>query len=175
MQGLDLQTVSTLVAAVSVVVGVIMSVVSILASTRNFSNSRKAQLFLQLNERAAEEDFIKKTFDLLDWRWSDADEFRNKYAADMNQLPTFIRVSRFFDSMGTLVRNGLTEAKFMPRMMAITLVQFWEKISPIAKDLEVQWGSPGLYDNVEYLYQEIRKFGYSSPPDLEFSYSNTGS
>ncbi|MFQ5832407.1 MAG: hypothetical protein ACE5H4_06880 [Candidatus Thorarchaeota archaeon] len=50
---------------------------------------------------------------MLDWKWSDADEFRNKYAADMNQLPTFIRVSRFFDSMGTLVRNGLTETKFM--------------------------------------------------------------
>ncbi len=157
------------------VVGVIMSVVSILASTRNFSNSRKAQLFLQLNEKAAEEEFIKKIFDLINWEWSDAEDFRRKYAADMNRLPIFIRVSTFFDSMGTLVRHGLTETKFMPRMMAISLVQFWEKILPIAKELEAQWGSPGLYDNVEYLYHEVRKFGYFSPLGVNSSDSYPGS
>lgn len=163
MQGIDFQTISTLVAALSVVIGVIMSVISILGSTRNFSNSRKAQLFLQLNEKASEEDFVKKTYELLGWTWSDVTEFRKKYASNVNALPVFISVSTFYDSMGTLVRNGLTETKFMPRMMAITLVQFWEKISPIVKELETQWGSPGLYDNVEYLYHEVRKFGYSSP------------
>jgi hypothetical protein len=163
LQGLDLQTISALVAAVSVVVGVIMSVISILASIRNFSNSRKAQLFLQLNERASEEDFIRKAYDLLSWTWSDVTEFRKKYASDDTALPVFISVSTFYDSMGTLVKNGLTEAKFMPRMMAITLVQFWEKISPIVEELENIWGSPGLYDNVEFLYHEVRKLGYSGP------------
>ncbi|MHA1949282.1 MAG: DUF4760 domain-containing protein [Candidatus Thorarchaeota archaeon] len=163
MQGLDLQTMSALVAAISVVVGVIMSVVSILASSRNFSNSRKAQLFLQLNDRASEEDFIKKTYDLLSWTWSDAAEFRKKYASNVDELPVFINVSTFYDSMGTLVRNGLTEVKFMPRMMALTLVQFWEKIASIVEELETKWGSPGLYDNVEYLYHEVRKIGYSTP------------
>ncbi|MFX1560602.1 MAG: hypothetical protein ACFFBL_08430, partial [Promethearchaeota archaeon] len=160
MQELDLQTISTLVAAVSVVVGVIMSVFSILTSTRNFNNSRKAQLFLQLSEKAAEEDFINKIFEFSGWTWSDANEFNTKYATDVDAFPVFVSISTYFDSMGTLVRNGLTETKFMPRMMAISLVQFWESIFPIVKDLEARWGSPGLYDNVEYLYHEAIKHGY---------------
>ncbi len=160
MQELDLQTISTLVAAVSVVVGVIMSVISILNSTRNFNNSRKATLFLQLNEKAAEEDFINKIFEFSEWKWSDVNEFNTKYATDVDALSGFVSISTYFDSMGTLVRNGLTDTKFMPRMMAISLVQFWEKLSPIAKDLEAMWGSPGLYDNVEYLYHEAIKHGY---------------
>ena len=80
MQEFDLQTVSIVIAAVSVVVGVIMSGLSL----RNYAKSRRASIFLEFQKQATQE-FLEDLFEVVgEWTWSDYNEFLANYGPITN-------------------------------------------------------------------------------------------
>lgn len=157
---LDTQTISIIIAASSVVIGVIFSVASILMSTRNATKSRQATIFLDFLSVVSEKEFFADFQQILGkWKWTDAKDFSSKYGPVANPADynTFVRIVTQFDSMGTLVRNKLTDISFMPRGIAIMVTSFWERFRPIASDLEATWGNADVFGEIEYLYDEIKK------------------
>lgn len=157
---LDPQTLSIVIAASSVIIGVIFSVASILMSTRNAAKSRQASIFLEFLSVVSEKEFFDDFQQILGkWEWEDAKDFASKYGPVTNPTDynTFVRIVTQFDSMGTLVRNKLTDILFMPRGIAIMVTSFWERFRPIASDLEVIWGNADVFGEIEYLYNEIKK------------------
>lgn len=156
---LDPQTLSIFIAATSVVIGVIFSVTSILMSTRNANKSRQAQIFMKFHEAMTEKEFFRDFQQVLGkWSWKDAEEFSSKYGPVSNpeKYNMFVRIVTQFDSIGSLVRYGLTNIKFMPRGVAIMVTSFWERFSPIASELETLWGNTDVFGEIEYLYDEIK-------------------
>ncbi|MHA2085601.1 MAG: hypothetical protein ACXABD_17790 [Candidatus Thorarchaeota archaeon] len=112
---LDPQTISIIIAASSVIIGVIFSVASILISSRNAAKSRQARIFMDFNSAISEKEFFDSFFQILiRWEWKDAADFDDKYGpvANPDDYNTFIRVGMQFDSLGTLVRNKLTDIRF---------------------------------------------------------------
>jgi len=155
---LDSQTISIIIAASSVVVGVIFSVISIFLSSRNADRSRQAQIFMQFHKEVSTKDFFSDFLQIIsEWEWKDANDFATKYGRNPKDYNTFIQVSMPFDSLGTLVRNKLTDIKFMPRGISIMVTSFWEKFSPIASQLEQIWGNADVFGEIEYLYNEIKR------------------
>jgi hypothetical protein len=157
---LDAQTISIIIAASGVIIGVIFSVTSILISARNAAKSRQAQIFMNFHSAVSEKEFFDDFFQILvRWEWNDAKDFSAKYGPEANQddYNTFLRVSMQFDSLGTLVRNKLTDIMFMPRGMAIMVTSFWRKFSPIASQLEAMWDNADVFGEIEYLNNEIEK------------------
>ncbi|MHA2397121.1 MAG: hypothetical protein ACXAC0_10490, partial [Candidatus Thorarchaeota archaeon] len=97
---IDLQSVSIIIAATSVVIGVIMSVLSL----RNISRSRQATVFLDFHKQA-DLEFIEAAAEvIMEWSWTDAKNFASKYGprANPKAYSKFIFVGSFFDSMGKL-------------------------------------------------------------------------
>lgn len=157
---LDAETISTIIAASSVIIGVIFSVMSIFMNTKNATRSRQARLFMDFNSAISEREFFDSFFQILTkWQWKDATDFDAKYGPVRNpdDYNTFIRVGMQFDSLGTLVRNKLTDIKFMPRGVAFMVTSFWNKYSPIASQLETMWGNAGVFEEIKYLYDETMK------------------
>ena len=149
-----------MIAAASVVIGVIFSVISVLASTRNFSKSRQAQLFMQFHSTVYSKDFLADLQDAIaTWTWDDIDDYIKKYGRGANPEAYFIlfRTITQFDSVGTLVRNKLTDIKFMPRGIALMVIGFWEKFSPISSELEAVWGNVDIFGEIEYLYNKVKQ------------------
>jgi hypothetical protein len=115
---------------------------------------------MDFNSAISETDFFDSFFQILTkWEWKDAKDFDEKYGLVRNpdDYNTFIRVGMQFDSLGTLVRNKLTDIKFMPRGVAFMVTSFWLRYSPIASQLEVMWGNTGVFEEIKYLYDEIMK------------------
>lgn len=166
---IDMQFLSTINAATSVVIGVILGIVSLIYSTRSSTKSRQAQLFMEFYAQATEKRLPEVISEInMRWTWVDVHDFVSKYGPETNPdaFFKFIGVAEYFDSMGTLLKNDLINTKFMPRTIAVTVCMFWEKIEPITKELGLKMGSPGLFDLVEYLYYEVKNLGYTAmaPP-----------
>jgi len=124
MQELDVQTVSIIIAAISVVIGVIMSVLSI----RNLAKSRRASIFLDFHKQA-DQEFLEDIEEVVgEWNWSDYEEFLAKYGpTNPKNWAKFIHVSSFFDSMGKLLKENITDAELLPEAMAAIAMIWWEQ------------------------------------------------
>ncbi|MFX1370150.1 MAG: hypothetical protein ACFFAY_16285, partial [Promethearchaeota archaeon] len=118
LQGeLDLQSISIIIAATSVVIGVLMSILSM----RNLAKSRQASVFLDFH-RQADLSFIEIMSEIiLDWSWSDPEDFTSKYGPRTNPeaYAKFLVVASFFDSMGKLIHAKLTNANLIPEALAV--------------------------------------------------------
>ncbi|MHA2396089.1 MAG: hypothetical protein ACXAC0_05245 [Candidatus Thorarchaeota archaeon] len=114
-------------------------------SSRNAAKSRQAQIFMQFHKEVSTKDFFSDFFQIISkWEWNDANDFDTKYGTNLDDYNTFTLVSMQFDSLGTLVRNKLTDIKFMPRGISIMVTSFWEKFRPIAPQLEEIWGNADM-------------------------------
>lgn len=164
MQELDLQTVSIIIAAVSVVIGVIMSVLSI----RNLAKSRRASIFLDFHKQA-DQEFLEDIEEVVgEWNWSDYEEFLAKYGpTNPKNWAKFIHVSSFFDSMGKLLKENITDAELIPEAMAAIAMIWWEKIEPIQADFAKRWRSSESLESSKFLYKTLKKMGYHSPVQSE--------
>jgi hypothetical protein len=115
---------------------------------------------MQFHKEVSTKDFFSDFFQIISaWEWKDANDFATKYglAENPDGYNTFILVSMQFDSLGTLVRNKLTDIKFMPRGISIMVTSFWDKFRPIATQLEEIWGNADVFGEIEYLYNEIKR------------------
>lgn len=160
MQELDLQTISVIVAAVSVVIGVIMSVLSI----RNLAKSRRTSIFLDFHKQA-DQEFLEDMFEVVgEWSWDNYEDFQTKYGplASPERWAKFIHVSSFFDSMGKLLENKITDAELIPEALAVIAMNWWEKIESIQADMAKSWRASGSLESSKFLYDTLKKFGYHS-------------
>lgn len=161
MQEFDLQTVSIIIAATSVVIGVITSVFSL----RNYGKSRRTSIFLEFHKQVTQE-FLEKVFEVVgEWSWDNFEEFQAKYGptASLEKWAQFIHVSSFFDSMGKLLEDKITDPELIPEALAVISMTWWEKIESIQADLAKRWRSTGSLDSSKFLYDSVKKLGYHSP------------
>jgi hypothetical protein len=157
---IDVQTISIMIAAGSVVVGVIMSVLSI----RNFTKSRQASVFLDFHRQATRE-FIEDMSEVLtEWHWTGVEDFMEKYGprTNMKAYAKFLHIGSFFDSMGKLVESKVTTATLIPETLAVFAMGWFEKMESI-KELSTSWRRSELTDSVKTLYLTLKKMGYRSP------------
>ena len=158
---IDLQSISITIAATSVVIGVIMSVLSL----RNISRSRQATVFLAFHKQADFEFLEAATEVIMEWRWTDAKDFASKYGpiANPKGYSKFIFVGSFFDSMGKLVEAKVSTVNLIPETLAVFTMAWCEKVKSIEPDIAAQWRASGSMDSTKQLYQKLKELGYRSP------------
>ena len=158
---IDLQSVSIMIAACSVVIGVIMSVLSL----RNISRSRQATVFLDFHKQADLEFLEAATEVIMEWSWTDAKDFASKYGpiANPKAYSKFIFVGSFFDSMGKLIEAKVSTANLIPETLAVFTMAWCEKLKSIEPDIAAQWRSSGSMDSTYKLYYKLKELGYRSP------------
>jgi hypothetical protein len=156
-----------MVAAISVVIGVIMSILSL----RNYSKSRQATVFLDFHKQA-DLEFIELADEIIrEWNWTDFKDFTKKYGPNTNPkaYAKFIHVGSFFDSMGKLIKENVTSAKLIPETLAVFAVTWFEKIKSIENDLAAKWRVTGSIESTEILYKKLKGLGYRSPVEPDQS------
>ncbi len=139
----DLQTVSIVIASISVVVGVIYYAWLI----RNQNKLRQTDLTLRLVQQFSDNDFMNS------WAQAMARDERvyEEYIKKYGSIDLF-RISVFFEGVGFLVHRKLLDIDLAMEMWADPVVMMWEKIGDILKRLHSDkafW--------FEYLYNEVKK------------------
>ena len=150
-----LQSVSYVAAAI----GVCLAAVYYIVTVRNNNRTRQAQLFMQIYDHFREPEFMKTFSDIMDWQWSDYEDFEKKYGRKTNPEAwyKFGSMAGYFEGIGILVQQGLLDIKLVDSLLKAHIIWFWDKIKPISVEMRRKYKLPEMDQWKEYLYTEIKK------------------
>jgi len=153
---LDAQTISMVIAAASIAIAATYYITIV----RNTNRTRQAQLYTQFHSKSMNKELIKDLLEInISWKWKDVDDFFQKYGPEKNPdaFAKFVSVGAYYEGMGTLVQKILVSIDMIPEILAIAVVDFWEKIQPVATQLSKQLRRSQAFDGIEHLYREIQR------------------
>jgi len=149
----DISTLSVVIAAVSVVIGVILAVLQI----RDLVKTRQTDLVIRLYSAYWSKEFQEALTRHVAVDYTSYDDFVKKYGPipSMNEYQTSLRiVGTFYEGIGVLLSEKLVDINLIDKLFAVEL--YWRKVEPLIKDLRKQY-HPRLWEWFEYLYNEIKK------------------
>jgi hypothetical protein len=161
----SIETISIVIAAVSVVIGVINSIRSNQKAEEQRQTeiqTRQAELFMQMYRDWSAPEFRKAVIDMsYHHSWEDFAEFNEKYGSLTNTdewVNTYIRQATLYEGIGVLVEQGLIDIELVDRLLHNTTIYFWEKMGPIFSEYRKKQPSDHqpYYDSTEYLYNQIK-------------------
>jgi hypothetical protein len=157
----DITEISGVVVAAGVLVGVVYYVLDLRhqSSMRQTEiETRQANLFMQIYDHFYNEDFLNKLNEVIyRWEWKDFDDFWHKYgpSANAEAFAKWDSVGTYFKGIGVLLKKNLVDLDLVDELMGTSIRKYWEKTSPIVKEIRAQW--PHSLEGVEYLYNELQK------------------
>ena len=155
---IDLTTISTLVGMGSILIGVIVSLLSI----RRFTRDRKLAIFLEFNKILYDKEFIQEMNEIQTWTWEHVGEFFVKYGPEPNPeaFAKWVRVESYFDGLSTLVHRKFMDVDMIPESTAIMLIRHHDLLQPTADQFALVYRRPNCFDSVKYLYDRLQKIDY---------------
>lgn len=157
---LTLQTIGIGIAATSVVVGVMNSIMMSRRAERHRQTdveTRQAQLFMQIYNYYNDREFAKLLAELqFLWEWEDEVDFWEKYGPEKNidAYSMWASVFNFFKGVGVLVKRKQIDISVVYDLMSSFLVPFWIKFEPMIKIHRERYNRPTAWEGAEYLYNE---------------------
>ena len=157
----ELTTLLGLTQTIAIIIGVIIAVAELrhMRQTRDTElETRQAQLFTQLfsiyDTRDFLEDYIKATWV---FEYEDLSDWEKKYgpSSDIAAHASWLRVGRFFDGVGILLKKNLIDVNLVTELLREPIVYSWEKMRPWVIEAR-QVYNPEIWENFEYLYGEVR-------------------
>ncbi|UCE37482.1 MAG: hypothetical protein JSW00_18840 [Thermoplasmata archaeon] len=145
-------SISAIIAAISVVVGVIFAILQMRQATK----MRYTGLVIQLNPalRTSINDLIEAS-KIMDLEFENYEEYSEKYGKPTSDK-ALVTLAGYYDGLGFLLHKRLIAIDLIEyRNLAITST--WEKLKPIIIGLRKETGLPELFEWFEYLYNEITK------------------
>jgi hypothetical protein len=122
------------------------------------TETRQAQLFMNIYNHWNTSDFWKNYWSILDREWTDYDDYQSKYGrknsleANANAATLFA----FYEGLGVLVKRGLIDPHFVDDLLGGTIINYWEKMEPIYVEMRVRTNYPQIATQIEFLYETIR-------------------
>ncbi len=168
----ELQTISVtigiLTACISVVIGVVNQILSrrrTEAMAQLTLETRQAQLFMQIYNRWTSRD-VTKSYGAIRYKYS-----KEEYAAletrllnppnsevDLDVYANYQMLATFFEGLGILVKRGLVDISLVEDLFSRRIIWYWEyHVEPLAEKYRQVLQDPTLYDELEYLYHEMKQ------------------
>ena len=153
MVEIDLQTLSTIVAAASVVLGVIYY----LYNLRTTLETRQASLFMQLYSIYESKDFLKDYTYLWKYDYTDINDWMQKYHPVKNPeaYASFMRIGRFYEGVGILIEKKLISMDLVVELMREAIIFNWDRLKIYAYGQRELTHMP-IWAHFESLYNEVK-------------------
>jgi hypothetical protein len=158
----EIETVSIVIAASSVIIGVLYYLLDIRNQSKMRQTeieTRQANLLIEIYNHYYTTDFLNDENEILfQWKWKDFDDFWQKYGPETN-IKAFNKwdsMGTYFKGIGVLVRMNLIDLNLVDELMGTSIRLHWEKSGSIMKEFRKRmW--PHAYEWFEYLYNELQK------------------
>jgi hypothetical protein len=154
---MDIQTITVVIAGISVVIGVINSILS----NKQAEEQRQLQHINQIYERFLDSDLHQDYNELMQlWEFADYNDYLPKYGLTTGHFEAFnklTRVSRFFSFTAELINKNQIDMKLVNELLAWNIIRFWEKYGPVVTQGRTMFENPTLYIHMELLYPRLRE------------------
>jgi hypothetical protein len=149
---LTLQTISIIVAASSVLVGVAYNILQMREQNKN----RQAQLLMQIYNHYLDK-ISDEEMDVWTMQFNGYDDLIEKYGWEKNPLlwNKFSKFLSYTEGMGTLVRRGLIDASLVYDLNGGLVKWYWEKSRTFWREFGERNNLPHIAPFTEYLYGRL--------------------
>jgi hypothetical protein len=149
----DLTEISAMVAAAGVMIGVVYYILDI----RHQTKLRQTDLTMRLYTSWVSKEMTEPWLKVWNLEFADYDDFKRKhgpYLSDNSENAAVLSVLNSFVAMGFLLQKKLVDYEIV-RQLPIEMT--WNKLKPIVEGVRKQFNSTSMYEEFEYLYNEMKK------------------
>jgi len=149
----DIQTISVVIAAASVVVGV----VTFIMNSRQEAKRRAVEFLFQCMQRGIEanEAWIDIMF-IQDW--NTVEELQEVRSINPKSVARFQNEGNYFNSIGLLLKEKVVNPEFLFSLLTpTTIISTWRRYEPIVKEQRKNTNDPMHRKHFEYLANEVKK------------------
>jgi hypothetical protein len=155
----DVTSISAIVAAVGVVVGMIVTVQEL----RHLRKQRQTDLLVRLAPwlSISSGELLQAYVKVLNLEFKGYDDFVEKYGQPLAEKPeqmAIMTVGNYFEAVGTLLRKRLLDLDLVWEYWGETFLTLWQrKYKVYVEGVRKEFNQPEFGDAGEYLYEEMRK------------------
>ena len=150
----DLTSISVLIAAASVVAGVVYFVFQFRQQTK----IRQTDLVMRLYSSFGSEDFQHAALKVMRLDYTNAKDYVKKYGAPGSERPVSMAIMKimfFFEGVGILLRRKLIDIDLVAQLFGPNIRWQWERIKPLIESFRTLLNAPGMANSFEYLYNAM--------------------
>ncbi len=151
---MDVASFSAVVAAISVVVGVIFAIFQM----RDAARTRHTGLIIQLNPalKVTMSEVIEYISRIWNLEFKDYKEYLEKYGDPLSDKALHTTTG-YYDGLGFLLYKRLIDIETIEYIVSGSSTGVWEKLKPITEGMRKHYNMPELFKWFEYLYEEMLK------------------
>jgi hypothetical protein len=151
---MDIAATSAVVAAISVVVGVIFAIFQM----RDAARTRHTGLIIQLNPalKVTMSELIEYISEIWNREFKDYKEYLENYGDPLSDKALHT-ITGYNDGLGFLLYKRLIDIDTIEYILSGSTTGFWEKVKPIIEGMRKQYNMPKLFEWFEYLYNELQR------------------
>jgi hypothetical protein len=147
MKMLDIPSISAIIAAVGVLIGVVLTVLEV----RNLVETRQTDLVIRLYSTFGSEELQDAWEKTQTREYKDFNAYRREYG-----LREVNEVGWFFEGVGVLLHRRLIDIGLVDDLFSSPVKRAWERLKPIAEGERNQTQRPQIWEWFEYLYNEMQ-------------------
>jgi hypothetical protein len=151
----DVSTLSVVVAAASVLIGMIFAIMQL----RDFVKTRQTDLVMRLYSTYGSREFQEAWVETLRLEFKDYNDYLKKYgAASPEPVYTSVNmVASFFEGLGILLRRKFVNIDLIDDLFSSDIILTWHKMKLIIEGWRKHFNRPQMSEWFEYLYNEMKK------------------
>ena len=151
---MDITSISAVIAAISVVVGVIFAIFQM----RDANKSRHTDLIIQLNPalKVTMSEVIESYSKIMNLEFKDYKEYLEKYGDPLSDTALQLTTG-YNDGFGFLLHKQLIDIETIDYILVGSTIGLWEKLKPLIEGMRKHNNLPELSKWFEYLYNELKK------------------
>ncbi|MBN2335226.1 hypothetical protein JXL21_06665 [Candidatus Bathyarchaeota archaeon] len=165
---LDFQTLINIAAMISIPVGVAYHITTLYNTRRNQQlqlETRQAQLYMAVYNKFTTRENIDILMDLLEWEYTDYDDFQRKYGKENNPegYSRWIFYINLMEALGPIVREGYLDIRMIALVMSGGIKAIWEKYEPVIMENRRRYNWPRWAIEFEGLYKALIEYAKKNP------------
>jgi hypothetical protein len=151
---MDITSFSAVVAAISVVAGVIFAIIQM----RDAAKTRHTGLIIELNPalKVSISEILEALNDIWNREFKDFDEYLENYGDPLSDKALHT-VTGYYDGLGFLLHERLIDVSTIEYLVSGSSTDVWGKLKPVIEGTRTQYNMPELFKWFEFLCDELQK------------------
>jgi hypothetical protein len=145
----DISTVSAVVAAVSVVIGVVFTLFEI----RHLAKTRRTEIIMKIYDRFSSREMVEAINKVGNSKFESLNEYRKKYG-----FTEVTEIAVLFEGLGVLLEQNLIDIKMVDSLFGPTLNLLWERMQPVIYAMRKGLNEPFFFSHFEYLCNRLSAY-----------------
>ena len=146
---IDISTVSTIIVTVSVVTGVIFTIMEL----RHLTKTRRTDVIMRIYDRFSSKEMVEAINSVGELRSEKSPSFPPKGA-----FTGIVEVAVVFEGLGVLLKEDLIDIRLVDRLFGPTLDALWDPVRPMIYGMRESLKQPAFFSHFEYLHERLSDY-----------------